>query len=408
MMVVLVGSVSETAEEPSPPPFFPLGVHWSTDLGQPSVAAPGYDDHRAYVPLRDGSLVAIRLSDGTVAWSIQQPTQFPPAVGAGLVVIASGSRLVGRHSDTADDVWSTDVGSEVSAPLLMTAGWLIAALQNGDLVALRAVDGLEIWRTVIAGEISTRPSVGGHQLFASINDGRIVALDLATGERTWETLLNGSPQDILPLDDLFVGSTDNFFYRLSRTDGRMQWRWRTGGDIVGPPAVDERHVIFASLDNMLRALDRNSGAQRWRRPLTGRPTGGPQAVGPMVLISGVSPELRAFDMTSGRSAGTLQGPGELAAPPHIVRHPSPLAPGIIVVTGDGALVGLFEARGPLRLSLDFPPPPLLPGPDALRAQDVLSSLTPLAPEPAPAATQTGVPSTTSSGVVGPPDSTPPP
>ena len=407
-MVVLAGAVSETAEESAPPSFFPLQVHWSTDLGQPSVAAPGYDDHRAYVPLRDGSVVAIRLSDGTLAWSIEQPTQLPPAVGAGLVVIASGSRLVGRHAHTGYKVWATDFGSEVSAPLLMTAGWLIAALQNGDVVALRGVDGFEVWRIDIAGEISTRPSVGGRQLFVPVNDGRIVALDLATGERTWETMLNGSPQDILPLNDLFVGSTDNFFYRLSRTDGRMRWRWRTGGDIVGLPAVDEQHVVFASLDNMLRALDRNSGAQRWRRPLTGRPTSGPQAVDGMVFISGVSPDLRAFDLSSGDPSGTVQGPGEFGAPPHIVRPPSPLAPGIIVMTGDGALVGLFEATGPPRVSLDFPPPPLLPGPRELLAKDVLSALALIAPETAPSGAQTEAPSTTSAAEVGPRDFAPPP
>ena len=403
-MVVLAGTVPQAADESAPPSFFPLQVHWSTDLGQPSVAAPGYDDHRAYVPLRDGTVVAVRLNDGTIAWSIEQPTQLPPAVGAGLVVVASGSRLVGRYADTAGDVWTTDVGSEVSAPLLMTAGWLIAALANGDVVALRGVDGLEVWRIDISGEISTRPSVGGHQLFVPVNDGRIVALDISTGEWMWETMLGGRPQDILPLDDLFVGATDNFFYRLSRTDGRMQWRWRTGGDIVGPPAADERHVVFASLDNILRALDRNSGAQRWRRPLAGRPTGGPQVVDGMVFISGVSPELQAFDMSSGHSSGTVQSPGEFGAPPHIIRPPSPLAPGIIVMTGDGTLVGLLKATGPRRVSLDFPPPPLLPGPRELQAEDVLSTLELKSPEMPPSA----APSTTSAGEVGPPDFTPPP
>lgn len=407
-MVVLAGTVSQTAKESAPPSFFPLQVHWSTDLGQPSVAPPGYDDHRAYVPLRDGTVVAIRLNDGTVAWSIEQPTQLPPAVGAGLVVLASGSRLVGRYADTSRDVWTTDVGSEVSAPLLMTAGWLIAALENGDVVALRGVDGFEVWRIDVSGEISIRPSVGGHQLFVPVNDGRIVALDVATGERIWETMLSGSPQDILPLDDLFVGSTDNFFYRLSKTDGRIRWRWRTGGDIIGLPAVDERHVVFASLDNILRALDRNSGAQRWRRPLAGRPIGGPQAVDGIVFISGVSPELQTFDMSSGNSSGIMQSPGEFGAPPHIISPPSPLAPGIIVMTGDGTLVGLLAATGPPRVLLDFPPPPLLPGPREVQAEDVLSALALKAPETPPSAAETKVPSTTSADEVSPRDFTPPP
>ena len=409
MAVIVACFIPAAASETPHESFFPLQVHWATDLGQPSVAPPAFDDHRAYVPLRDGTLTAVQLSNGAVVWSIEQPTRVPPVVGGGIVVIASGSQLIGRHVDDARHLWTTDIGSTVSAPLLWTAGWLVAVLENGEVITLRGVDGFEFWRVNVSGELTTRPSVAGKELFVPVRDGRIIALDLLTGERVWESMLAGSPQEVLPLDDLFVGATDNFFYRLSRTDGRMHWRWRTGGDIVGPPAVDERHVVFVSLDNMVRALDRDSGALRWRRPLTGRPTGGPQAVAEMVFVSGVSPELRAFDMTSGRSAGVMRSPGEFAAPPHLIRAPAPLAPAVIVTTGDGRLVGLLQATGPQRVSLDFPPPPLLPGPAAVEPAHVLP-VVPLDPLDArPTATNPAAPAApTSADTVNPSDLTPPP
>ena len=321
MLVVVAGAISPAAAETPAPSFFPLQVHWSTELGQPSAAPPGYDDDRAYVPLRDGTVTAVRLRDGVVAWSVDQPTQLTPAVGGGLVVVATGSQLVARYSADARPAWTTDVGAHVSAPLLWTAGWLVAALTSGEVVTLRGTDGSELWRIDVSDAMTTRPSVAGSQIFLPLTDGRIVAVSLSSGERLWEIRLGGSPQEILALDDLFVGTTDNFFYRLSRSDGRMRWRWRTGGDIIGPSAVSAGHVIFASLDNMLRALDRNTGALRWRQPLSGRPTGGPQAVAGMVFISGVSPELYAFDIVSGRPAGTLRSPAEFASQPHVISPP---------------------------------------------------------------------------------------
>ena len=35
------------------------------------------------------------------------------------------------------------------------------------------------------------------------------------------------------------------------TDGRVDWRWRTGGDVIGKPVADERYVYFVALDNVL-------------------------------------------------------------------------------------------------------------------------------------------------------------
>lgn len=351
--------------------FFPLQERWTVDLEQPAAAPPAYDDHYAYVPLRDGTLTAVSLADGSIRWSAERPTRVSPAVGDGVVVVAQEAALFGLRADDATVMWETDLGAAVSAPLIWNTGWLVALLESGDIVVLRGADGLEFWRHHVAAGLDVRPSVAGNELFLPVSDGRILAFDLGTGQLLWERSLAGSPQEILPLDDLFVGATDNYFYRLSRADGKMRWRWRTGGDIVGRAVVDERQVIFVSLDNILRALDRDSGVQQWRRPLTGRPNSGPQIVDEMVLVSGLSPVLRAFNTREGRQVGVLTGPGEFAAPPHVVQPPSLLAPGLVVMTGDGRLVGLLQATGPPQFSFGFPPPPLLPIPEQLDLEDVL-------------------------------------
>lgn len=383
MTIGLILNFYPAAAEVPSAPFFPLQERWSTDLEQPAVAPPVYDHEHAYVALRDGTLAAVKLADGSVAWSVARPTQVSPAVGDGIVVVADEEALFGLRTADATLVWTTDLGARVSAPLVWNSGWLIAVLESGDLVVLRGSDGFELWRQQVSGRLEVRPAVAGNELFLPVLDGRVIAFDLETGEKLWARSLGGSPQEILALDDLFVGATDNYFYRLSRSDGKMRWRWRTGGDIIGLPAVDERQVIFVSLDNILRALDRESGVQQWRRPLPGRPTGGPQLVANMALVSGVAPRLRAFETEAGEAAGVLTGPGEFAAPAHILRPPSPLAPGLVIMTGDGRIVGLLAPTGPPRFSLDFPlpPPPLLPHPELLELDDVLPLAQPLLPEP---------------------------
>ena len=350
---------------------FPLEPAWTTDLGQPAAAEPGYDDVHAYVPLRDGTLVAVRLLDGETVWTVRQPTGFPPAVAAGNVIAADSATLVARWSTTGRARWGLDFAAPISAPLFLAGGWLFVSLANGELVTLRAADGGEFWRRALDGPLRVRPSVGGRRLFVPIDDGRLAALDLATGAPLWERALPGNPRQVLPLDGVFVGATDNYLYRLSPTSGATRWRWRAGGDVVGAPAADESRIFFTSLDNILWALDRASGVQQWRRLLPGRPRAGPAIRGRALFVSGVSERLHVFESGTGEPAGVLSARDELGAPPHLAASLAAAGLRLVLLVADGHLVGLRTAFGPPRLALGFPPPPLLPAPARFTPADVL-------------------------------------
>ena len=336
------------AEQPS---IFPLEQMWSVDLSAPA-AWPAYDATQAYVPVRDGQLVAIALATGRVVWVVDQPTRVPPAVGDRTVFVASGQSIQALDTASGATRWQVSLDSAISAPLFWDTGWLIGALENGGLLALRSQDGQEIWRRQLAGRTQILASIAGERLFIPLEDGRVLSLDLNSGEHLWEQKLGGSPARILALDDLFVGSTNNFFYCLSQKDGSVKWRWRTGADIIGPAVVDEHRVYFLSLDNVLRALDRRSGVQRWTRPMDMRAAAGPRPAGDTLLVSGVSPEIRSYRMIDGEPAGSYQAPAELSAPPHIVGHPSPEGPHLVILTGEGQLVGLRRSLGPSSPALD--------------------------------------------------------
>ena len=296
---------------------FPVQPAWTTDLGHAPAAAPAYDEFHAYVPLRDGTLSAVRLRDGEVAWSIDQPTVFPPLPGEGTVIVADETSLVALRVTDGQPLWVLDFERPISATPLRQGGWLLVALTGAELVVLRATDGHEYWRRSFDAAPSTRPSLGGARIFVPVADGRLVTLDLLTGTPIWERVIGGSLGEVLPLDSLFIGSTNNSMYRLSRDDGTVQWRWRTGGDIVGLPVVDEDWLYFASLDNMLYALDRDSGVQQWRRPLPARPRAGPTLIGDVLFVSGVSQRLRTFSRKTGQPFNTLSAPGELGASPYL-------------------------------------------------------------------------------------------
>ena len=341
---------TEAQPKHTPSTLLPMEPIWATALPASAAAAPVHEAGRVFLALRDDAVVAVNLADGEVAWQIVQHVIGQPAVGGDLLYVASHDELLGIETETGLVRWSIPLKASLSAPLVWNAGWLVAALDTQTLLALRADTGETIWRQAVGGGIHVAPSLAGDRMYVSLDNGGVVALSLLSGDPVWEQRLGGSPSEILPLDDLFVGATDNYLYRLSRLDGSIKWRWRTGGDIIGLPAVDEKRVYFSSLDNMLWALNRTNGVQQWSRQLSARPTAGPSHAGDLLVLGGISQQLSFFDRADGESYGTIAAPAELAFPP-LSLSTSVDGPLLITVTGDGQLRALRRATGPVRLDL---------------------------------------------------------
>ena len=167
-----------------------------------------------------------------------------------------------------------------------------------------------------------------------------------------------------------MGADDNYFYRLSLLSGRVEWRWRAGGDIVGQPVVDEDNVYFTSLDNMLWALNRRSGVQQWRRPLNLRPRASPLMFEEYVFVTGITTVLRSYHNASGAGANRRRLDGELAAPPMLTASPEDHSVKMLILLTDGTLVAFRDAEGPLMFPFNFPPDPLLPRPELISVDEL--------------------------------------
>ena len=126
----------------------------------------------------------------------------------------SSSRTTGASPPLAASdgrvAWRFTADAPVSAPPVWRNGWLVAGIESGDVVALRAADGEELWRRRLGAVLRTRPSIAGQRLYLPLEDGRITVLELASGDPVWTRSIGGRPREVLALDALFVGSTDNF------------------------------------------------------------------------------------------------------------------------------------------------------------------------------------------------------
>jgi outer membrane protein assembly factor BamB len=293
--------------------FFPIATVWRRPVPSGPSAPPLADAERVFVPLLAGRLAALSVASGLEQWSIALSVKHRPALGAGMLIVATDDDVRALDAATGTLRWQTPTGPLAAAPIWRD-GWIVAGTTDGELFAMRADDGSVVWRRR-TGRLSAPPSIDGDRVLLPLDAGRVALAALTTGEERWSRQLGGTPGPVLPDGDrLFVGARDNHFYCLDATDGEIRWRWRTAADVIAPAVVDQERVYFVSLDNVVRALDRSHGAQRWRRALPMRALDGPLIAGGLIAIGGLSAEVLFFDARDGAPAGRWSAGEQLGAP----------------------------------------------------------------------------------------------
>ena len=322
------------------PPLMPVETVWGLALNNPLTLPPAFDASMVFFPIEGDRLVAYDLLSGEQKWLIAASPVQPPAAGGGLVFVLEAAVLKALRATDGSVAWELPFADTLASRPVWDNGWLIVAAASGEVRAYRATDGQLIWQRDLKSPAHAAPALAADRVYIPTTDGRIVALRVESGEPLWERRLGGAPNDILALDDrIYAGSKDTFFYCVLAADGKIDWRWRTGGDIIGRPVADERLVYFVSLDNVLRAMNLVTGGLQWMRPLPMRPAFGPVRAGSTIVVAGQEAPLRAYNIKDGVAAGTLTGSGaapdaKTVAAPHAMEHPLRRMPMLMLFSGD--------------------------------------------------------------------------
>jgi outer membrane protein assembly factor BamB len=350
-----------TTAAPQPSPW---SVTWTTALGGFAVAPATADQSSVFVSLKTGQVVAVATDTGAVRWTTAAPTEVGPAASAGAVYVATVDAIEALAAVTGERTWRAPLPAALAAAPLVSGPHVIGVLRSGEVRALDRASGTMAWTQTLGGTPDLVSPVVNDRFLAALSEGEVVLVETTSGRLLWRRRLPAPTTALrVDLDRVFVGSRDNFLYALDGRDGRIRWRWRTGGDVIGVPEVDDRRVYFVSLDNVVRALDRVNGAQRWKAGLPTRPIGGPVLLGGELIVAGVSAALHVVDIGTGRLQPAIALDAEPSLPPLAVASPGSDGPSVVVVTRDGRLRRLTRARVDPSVSESAPPtPPPVPDP----------------------------------------------
>jgi outer membrane protein assembly factor BamB len=304
------------------------------------AAQPAFDERHAYVPLRNGSLVAVSLVTGSIVWSVPREPAVSPAI-IGTLLIGLDTRHVWAL-DTADGTqrWSVQIPAPVEMGPGVSDAAIVLAGRGGELAAISPADGSLRWAVSLRAPATAPPIVRQGRVFVGLGDGSVACVSADTGQQVWSRTLGGTIRAVSTADGrVYAGSSDNFLYALDARSGREHWRWRTGGDVVDPVISDGRLVYFAAMDNVVRAL-RNNGNLAWQFGLGSRPAGAPIIADGLVIAAGIGPEIRAYLPEDGTPAGRYSLTGRLGHAPHFAPSEGDVPARLVIVTGTGTIVAI--------------------------------------------------------------------
>ena len=221
-------------------------------------SGPTLEDNTLYVGTRDGRLVAISATDGTILWSsatIEAGRSSSPlgCSGGAISAVFYGSPAV---SDS-----QVYIGAYAGNP------GIVYSFVQGDSQPDRTLTSVRVGdKDVAIGAIVGSAVLGGGDLFFGDSNGRVYGLNdrlqplwadpFKTDGKIWSTPAfdNGT---------VYIGSFDRKLYALDANTGQAKWEFLANGVFVSTPLVSNGVVYAGSFDRRLYAIDATSGLEKW-------------------------------------------------------------------------------------------------------------------------------------------------
>lgn len=316
----------------------PLFVRWSKDLlpegegGYVPVerAAPGLDPigDRVYVGSREGHMIAMN-PDGRELYrykadaAIESQPVIDPRTGEVYFATVQGT-LVALHGQGGTEHWKAQAGAAISQPVLLTEDAVYAVTDEDAVLAFSRAKGAVLWRYrreprdgfMIAGHAGL--AMDGARIVAAFNDGAVVALDAGDGRVLWETDTSLDLEDMDPTrrfvdvdttpaiagDVVYVASFSGGLYGLELETGTVRTHESSLKGITGLTATTDA-LLIASAELGVLCVDLPSFTPRWQRKISGAP-GTPEVQGDSVYVSESLGALLVLALADGAELGRIQ------------------------------------------------------------------------------------------------------
>jgi outer membrane protein assembly factor BamB len=225
----------------------------------------------------DGNVYALRVADGTLAWTFPTRNRVwaAPLVVSDTVYIASlDHHLYALDLQTGALRWQFQAGGAMTdRPLFLNDTLYIGSFDH-NIYALRPADGTEAWRFTGANWFWGTPAGDGDRLYAADVNGNVYALDAATGTEIWRSQVEGTVRLGPALNPdgkrLLVASENGTLFGLDTSDGFVLWQ-QSGQGQIGSMIIDGDRVYITRINapQRVQSFYVETGRPIWSYPPQG-------------------------------------------------------------------------------------------------------------------------------------------
>lgn len=247
---------------------------WRHEGKSPILATPRVDGDRVYVANLDNVVTALSLRDGQFLWrhaqKVDRPLAGPQLYGAptptplqadGQPLVLAGfadGTLVALRASDGEPQWQRRVGEgswpDIIGAALPLESMAVAGGFAGPMLAIDPSSKLIRWRAEIGSgdapiALLSRDGASSPLLFHGGTDGKLRCLDARTGELiwTWDSQTQGAlTQPVATAAGLLVGSSSGGLYLVDPDKGTLSWQLEAGYLLAGlsaRPAVEGRQAV---------------------------------------------------------------------------------------------------------------------------------------------------------------------
>jgi outer membrane protein assembly factor BamB len=310
----------------------PFRLAWTSGGTSLVEFPPALAFHYLYYASLNGNLIAVSARNGRRLWTVhvgrcEASSPAADRLGRGsvyetflnkqpcgrnaarrgdgeLLVVAAGPSHLVR--------WRKHLGASETSPLLV-ANRLYVGDAEGNVYALRTVDGKTVWSFRAGGAVKGALAYNDGRLFFGAYDGRLYSLNAASGKLLWRAQSNRDwfgrhgqfySTPAVAYSRVYLGSTDGHVYSFGERTGKLRWSYGTGGYVYGSPAVWDHRVFVGSYDRTFYAFDAATGAVLWRFHANGPISGSATVVAGVVYFATLGRRTYGLDARTGKQLWT--------------------------------------------------------------------------------------------------------
>ncbi len=272
---------------------------------------------------QDGAVEGYLVETGEFLWKLGFPDEelLPPRpMNDKLLLSLRKGTLIFASSTNGEILQELHLPSPIDIPPLPDENVFFLASPEGVITRYDSQKEQIIWKTP-TNEQASSLAKGGDLLVVSGSESRLTAIDTKNGQIRWTFRGRGAFKAPAVFDakteKLYVGDSAGTFYCISAKNGKVNYRWETGGSIVNPVLLEGDTVYVISYANTLFAYRSGKGHELWRVNLPGRPASGPVRAGVRLVVATLDGHVVEIDPMRGRRSTQ-----PYKAPDSIRAHPS--------------------------------------------------------------------------------------